>query len=324
MKQAITILGDGAWGTAIATLLAHNGHDVNIWCYDPHVAYDITHCRFNMRYLPQSKLAHNITAIIDLGQALTASWILVAIPVKFLRSVLQQAKPYVHQEQKWVILSKGIETETCLLPSQIIDDVLGYAPEKAVLSGPSFAHDLAEKKITAVSLAATSDALAKEAVLLMSSYYCKLDICDDLIGVQTGGALKNVVALAIGMLDTQGYTDNTKACVITHALQEMAALTQALGGHRQTLYGLSGVGDLLLTCMGSLSKNLAIGKQLGSGKTLDTLVQQQITMPEGINTVVSVQQLIRKHTLKLPLFQGVYACIFQQKTVQQLLSDILS
>lgn len=323
MKQKITMLGDGAWGTAVASVLAHNGHAVNIWCYDPQVAQDIMTCRLNTRYLPDRTLPDHITAVTNLNKACTAQWIFVAVPVKFLRSVLQEVKLYAHPQQKWIMLSKGIEAETCLLPSQILDDVLGYEAAKAALSGPSFAHDLAEKKITAVSLAATSATLAQEVVSFMSTSYCKIDVCDDLIGVQAGAALKNVVALAIGMLDAQGYTDNTKAFVITHALQEMASITQTLGGQPQTLYGLSGVGDLLLTCMGSLSKNVAIGKQLGSGQTLDTLLQKHPVMPEGINTVISVQQVLRKHNLHFPLFQGVYACIFQKKTVPELLSDIL-
>lgn len=326
MKQSISVFGDGAWGTSMATLLAHNGHTVTLWCHSQDVATSINENHHNNHYLPDVLLSESIRATTDIQEALhDADWIFEAIPVKFLRSVLQQIKPYSNQNQRWVILSKGIETESCLLPSEIIDSVFERTQQKAVVSGPSFAHDLAHKKITAATIATPDRLLGQELCQLLTTHYFKPCLSNDLIGVQTGGALKNVVALAVGMLDAQHYTDNTKAFLITHALEEMSVITTALGGKAETLYGLSGVGDLLLTCMGKLSKNLELGKQLGSGKTLQKLVAERHgNIPEGINTVTSIYQIAKKHNLRLPLFQGVYACIFEGSSLDNLLNNLMT
>ncbi len=325
MKQPVCVLGDGAWGTAIAVLLANNGHSVNLWCNDESVAHAIAHHGCNDRYLSGITLPNRITPTTDIAQAMQgARWIFEAVPVKFLRATVEKAKPHVTADQAWVVLSKGIENGTLMFPSQIIDAVLGYTATQAVFSGPSFARDLAHKKITAATIAATDYHVSSELTALLANSYFRPYISYDMLGAQLGGALKNVVALAIGMLDGAGYTDNTKTFMLTRGLQEMIMLTRALGGQHQTLYGLSGLGDLVLTCMGSLSKNLAVGKQLGAGCTLDQLIAQSGAMPEGVNTVVSVNQLALKLNVNLPLFQGVYRIIFESSSLETMLNDLMS
>lgn len=324
MKQRVCVLGDGAWGTAVALLLADNGYTVSLWCHDQEVVRTIAERHCNERYLPGIKLPSSIIPTTDIQHAaIDARWIFQAVPVKFLRSVVVKAQPHVTRDQQWVVLSKGIEADTLMLAGDIINTVLGYPATKAIFSGPSFARDLAHKKITAVTIAAIDYQASSELTALLANDYFRPYISYDMIGTQLGGALKNVVALAIGMLDAAGYTDNTKVFILTRGLGEMIMLTQALGGQRQTVYGLSGLGDLVLTCMGSLSKNVAVGKQLGAGCTLDQLIAQTGTMPEGINTVVSVNQLAEKLNLTLPLFQGIYKIIFEHSSLDTLLSDLM-
>jgi glycerol-3-phosphate dehydrogenase (NAD(P)+) len=324
MKQQISVLGDGAFGTAIALVLADNGYTVALWCHNAAVADSIRTTGCNTLYLPGIQLPESIVPTTDIAQALAEScWVFEAVPVKFLRAVVEKAKPYSTREHTWIVLSKGIETDTLMLPSALIDTVLGYHATQAIISGPSFARDLAQKKITAVTVATQEQSVMVELQTLLANNYFTLCPSADMRGVQIGGALKNVVALAIGMLDGAGYTDNTKAFILNQGLQEIAYVVEALGGTQQTVYNLSGLGDLVLTCMGSLSKNCALGRQLGSGKTLVELAAGGTQMPEGVTTAVAVQQLAQKLGLELPLLQGVYRILFEQSSLEMLLKNIV-
>lgn len=324
MKQTVCVLGDGAWGTAVATVLAHNGYHVRLWCNDPEAAATIKTHAENKRYLPGVILDPAIEPTTDLGHALHGvQWVFEAIPVKYLRAILQAAAPYTTKDQTWVVLSKGIEQNTLMFPSAIIDDVLGYHVPKAIFSGPSFAHDLAHNYITAASVAATDCEVGNAVQQLLATSYCRPYVALDVIGVQVGGALKNVITLAIGMLDGAGYTDNTKAFIVTRGLDEMARVAIALGGKRETLYGLSGMGDLVLTAMGKLSRNLAVGKRLGAGYTVAQLCNELGHMPEGVNTVVSVNQLAHKLNISLPICQGIYRVMFEELSLEQMLLGLM-
>ncbi len=315
----VTILGDGAWGTAIAQHMALQGYNVILWCNDERAAHSIQTTNCNTPYLPDIKLASSITATTDLELALTTStWIFGAIPVKYMRSVLTRAQSFIQPEHRWIMLSKGIEQDTLLLPTQIIDDVLGYAAATVVISGPSFAHDLVRQQVTGFDIACDDHQLACEVSALLTADYIRTHVLSDVIGVQLCAALKNVIALGIGMLDGAGYMDNTKAYFLTRGLQEMAIIVAALGGNPQTVYGLSGVGDLVLTAMGHHSRNTALGRRLGRGETLSALAQESGTMPEGINTVASLYQLIQKHNLDMPLCKGLYQVVFGGAAVEEM------
>jgi len=292
--KIVCMLGEGAWGTAVATLLAQNGLQVKLWCYDASVAESIKKNRYNERYLPGIYLDKKIEPFTDLKEALEkVDLIFEAIPVQYLRTILNKAKPFCEIDQPWVVLSKGIEQNTLLFPSQMIDEVLGYEPKKSVLVGPSFAKDLAAKQITAVTLAVTDCDFGLSLQKLLANTYFRPYLSLDLVGVQVGAAIKNVIALAIGMLDGAGFTDNAKAFVFTRGLHEMVEIAQALGGKTETLYGLSGVGDLVLTAMGGLSKNREVGKRLGQEQSLEKILKQTGYIPEGINTVKSVHQFMQ-------------------------------
>jgi glycerol-3-phosphate dehydrogenase (NAD(P)+) len=320
----ICILGAGSWGTAVASLLSQNGHHIKLWCREPEIATDIKQNGTNSKYLSGVTLSSLIEPVTDLKEALCgANFVFEAIPVKFLRSVLMETTQCFSPNQIFVILSKGIE-ETLMLPSQIIDDVYGYNVKKVILSGPSYARDLAEKQITAVTIAAQDCATAQEVQHLIATSHFRPYISLDLIGAQVGGALKNVIALAIGILDGAGYGDNVKAYILTRGLNELVQLSQALGGKQETIYGLSGVGDLVLTSMGKLSKNVAAGKEIGKGKTLNEISESMGNLPEGINTVQSVQKLISQHQLDLPICTGVYQIIFNNQKIEDFLQSLMN
>jgi len=320
----VTILGCGAWGTAVATLLAANGCNVKMWCFEPDVAQMITQNRCNERYLPGVLLDDRISAVTDLQEAFSASkWIFEATPVKFLRPVLESCKPFYSKDQVWVVLSKGIENDTLMLPGQMIDDVFGTKVNKAVVAGPSFAKDLALKQPTAVTVAADNETVGKELQAMLSNDYFRPYRSDDILGMQLGGAFKNVLTIGIGILEGSGFGDNTKAFLFMNGFREMMIIAEKLGANPQTLYGFSGVGDLVLTSMGGLSRNLAVGKRLGAGHTLGQILEETGFIPEGINAVRSIHQLCQKHNLKLPVFDGLFHVIFGTKTMQELLKELM-
>lgn len=324
MKKTVCVLGEGAWGTAFATLLANNGHHVNLWCYDENVAHIIHETRVNSRYLPDVFLSDQIQPITNLSEALCgAEFVFEAIPVKFLRSVLEQAIHCFDAKQVWIVLSKGVEQNTLMLPSDIIDDCFKHQVKTAVFAGPSFASELARKKITAGDLASNDCNLLQDLKTLLKSSYFKPYCSSDPRGVQAGGALKNVIALAVGMLDGAGYTDNAKAFVISKGLEELAIFAELLGGKRTTIYGLSGVGDLVLTAMSAKSRNFEFGKAIGKGIPKDAIEQMMAHVAEGVNTVKSVHQIMKQQNVHLPISAGVYEVVFEGKSIGHMVEDLM-
>ncbi|OQA35127.1 MAG: Glycerol-3-phosphate dehydrogenase (NAD(P)+) [Candidatus Dependentiae bacterium ADurb.Bin331] len=324
MKQ-VAMIGEGAWGTAVATLLANNNIQVNLWCYDEQVCDEIKKNHSNNRYLPQVPLSDRIKPTHDLAQALAESELIFeAIPVQYMRSVLEKCRPHVRSDHKWIVLSKGIENNSLLLPTQLIDEVIVKTAHKAVLVGPSFASDVATQQITAVTLAATDCEFGLMLQKLLANNYFRPYLSLDVIGVQIGGALKNVIALAIGMLDGAGYRDNVKAFVLSRGLHEMMIVSQLRGGRPETIYGLSGVGDLVLTAMGARSRNREVGKRIGAGQTLETILYETGYIPEGVNTAISLHQLIEQFSLDLPVCKGVFEVLMHGKKIETLLADLMN
>jgi len=323
MKHTVAVLGEGAWGTAIATVLAHNGHKVNLWCNDPHVVETIRSSRVNQRYMPYIELSPLIFPTASIEEALKDVTIVFEVsPVKYMRSVLTKAKSFAQPTHCWVSLSKGIENKTLMLPTQIIEDVIGASVKQAVCLGPSFADEVVRQKFTSILLATKNSELSILLKQLLESDYFKVYESSDIIGPQVGAALKNVIALGVGILEGAGYGENAKAYVLTKALQDMVSCVQALGGQKETVYGLSGLGDLVLTCMGGLSRNVMVGRYFGQGQSLEKVIEETGTTPEGVNTVQSIFELAQKYNIILPVCQGIYDMVFQDKSVSQFLHDL--
>jgi glycerol-3-phosphate dehydrogenase (NAD(P)+) len=331
-EQTVIILGQGAWATAIAMVLAANGHSVILWCQDESVADEINSRHTNEQYLAQIKLDTKISATTDIKKALDlsapGSWIFEAIPVPFLRTSLVSIQPHVTRSRvttphatkqyRWGILSKGIEKDTGLFPSQIVNELFPEHPT-AVISGPSFAKYVAQKDFTGLIVASTLPEIGQEAIDLLQNDQFQLAYRPDLIGIQMAGAAKNVLAIAMGLIDGLGYKDNAKAFLITKSLAQLTSLIQAVGGNGTTAYELAGIGDLIVTGYGSESKNRTFGKQLATQKT-DTVFDSSHYVCEGIGTSRTIFKIIQENKLELSIFTGIYKILYEKKSVQEIVN----
>lgn len=320
MKK-IAVLGGGAWGTAIATVLAHNNYSVCLWAHEQAVVESIQQDGINSLYLPGVTLSPKIKPTNNLEEALDGvQWIFEAVPVKYMRSVIEMVKPYYNDKQRWVVLSKGIEQDTLLLPSQILDDVFKASVQSVVLMGPSFAVDVIAQQLTGVSIGSKDTQLMSDLQALMTTDYFFLFPSQDSVGIQLCAALKNAITLGMGILDGAGYTDNTKTFFLVKSLQEMRKLVFACGGESQTVDGFAGIGDLVLTALGKHSKNLAAGKKLGAGASQESIRAEQKCVPESFNTVVSLVHLIEQNNLHLPLLKSLDLIVQGKKDSKSILT----
>ena len=321
---AVTILGGGAYGTAIATVLAHNEHDVLVWCYEEEVVAQINERHCNEAYFADVQLNDRIRATSDLAHALSFSnTIFEAIPVAFLRGVLEQAREHVLPDHQFVVLSKGIEQESLLIPSKMIGDVLGPQQACIVVAGPTFAKELAEQHVSGLTVASEDPQEVRRISSLLRTTFVTPVPHDDPHGAQVCSALKNVAALAAGIVAGAGGGYNTRAFLFTRALSEIALVVEVMGGKRETMWTLAGIGDLVLTTTGPLSRNVKFGTMLGEGRTVDEIREHLPVLPEGVNTVQSVWQLTERERLQLPVFQGVYRMVFDGLSVQEFLGVLV-
>jgi len=324
MNKIVTMLGGGAFGTSIATLLAENGFEVKLWCHEQEVVDCIKKDHENKNFLPGIKLNPSIKPTSDLQEAVKDSkWIFEAVPVKFLRNILNQIKDFVTDEQNFVVLSKGIEQDTFLLPSGVIKDLF-KKNTISVMAGPNFAKEIAQKSYTGATVTSEDMQVAKELGEVLSNSYFQPYLSEDFIGVQVGGAIKNVITLAVGIAKGSGCSQNTIALLLTRGFAEIAHVSVCLGGKKETVYGLSGFGDLVLSATGSLGRNLEVGALLGQGKSLQEIEKEKRVLPEGINTVQSVYNLTEKHGWDLPICKGTYDFVFKGISFDVLLKKIIN
>lgn len=317
------MIGGGAWGTAVAKMIAENGHDVFLWCLEEQVITSIRETHMNERYLPGILLPNNLVPVASLQDCCEgADYIFEAVPVAFLRSVCKQVQEHVSSASPFVVLSKGIEQETMALPSMIIDDIFGHQSAAAVVAGPSFAQEVATHHVTGLVIAGHSNTIIKDLRSILDNDYCRTYPSSDILGVQCGGALKNIIALGVGILDGAGYGYNTKALFFTRGFNEMVTIAHKLGAQPNTLYGLSGLGDLVLTATGSLSRNAQLGQGLGRGESRMAVCEKLGTVPEGVNTIKTVQQFIDKHNLDAPLCRALHAVVEQHITCKEFIQTI--
>jgi len=304
-SKRITVIGDGGWGTAVGLLAHAGGAQVSIWGAFPDYVAVQKKTRRNPRFLPGVKLPKGIAYHDDLAEAVEGAdlWI-SGVPTPFLRPVMTRLAEATALRRPVVSLSKGVEAKTLLRPSQILKDVLGRV-SVAILSGPSHAEEVARGLPAAVSVASRNQPLAAAVQKRLSGPTFRVYTNTDPIGVELGGALKNVMAIAGGICDGLGFGDNTKAALITRGLHELTNIAVALGAKRKTFTGLAGVGDLVTTCVSPHGRNRAVGEALGRGKKIAQILKGMHAVPEGGHSAASVQQLARRHKVKHPITNAV-------------------
>lgn len=324
--QSVAVIGAGAWGTTLARLLADTGLHVRLWAYEREVVEAIRHKHENTLFLPGVRLPTSLSPTISVGEALQdREWLVFAVPSHAARAVLRQIGPLLAGPIPLVSATKGIEEGTLQLMSQVIRETLppGMQRSLAFLSGPSFAAEVCRGQPTAVVLAGEDVELVRRLQALLMTPFFRVYAGTDLIGVQLGGALKNVMALAAGVVDGLGLGHNTRAALITRGLAEMVRLGTAMGADPRTFYGLSGVGDLVLTCTGALSRNYTVGLRLGKGHQLQEILTETHAVAEGVRTSRAALGLADRFGVEMPIVREVCAALFEGKSPQQAVADLM-
>ncbi|WP_226081676.1 NAD(P)H-dependent glycerol-3-phosphate dehydrogenase [Mycetocola spongiae] len=303
----VTVLGTGSWGTTFGKILADGGADVTMWARRPEMAREIDKNHRNSDYLPGVVLPPNMRANSDLKAALTgARVVFIAVPSQTLRDNLTAIRPYLGRDTIVVSLMKGVEKQTGLRMSQVIEQCLEIDPERiAVASGPNLAMEIAKEQPTAAVISSASIDTAQEVALLARNRYFRTFVNNDVIGTEFGGVLKNLIAVAIGIVDGVGYGENTKASIITRGLVEMTDFAVAQGAQPETLSGLAGLGDLIATCQSPLSRNNTAGKLLGQGYNLASVIKQMQQTAEGLASVAPVLEMAGKIGVEMPIVEQV-------------------
>lgn len=325
MRQ-IGVIGAGSWGTSLANLLAKEGHAVTLWVYEADLADRIVQTAENDLYLPGITLSPNLTATNDLSNAVCDKRLLLFVPPsQLLRQVYASSLRQIAPDTLLVFASKGVENTTLLTMSEVISEIgpPDVLQRSAFLSGPSFAREVAEEMPTAVAVAADNPAVAQQVQDIFSTGYFRTYTNRDVIGTELGGALKNVIALAAGVSDGLGFGHNTRAALITRGLAEITRIGLAKGAHQETFAGLAGMGDLVLTCTGDLSRNRSVGVELGKGRPLKDILAGMQMVAEGVKTTLSAYQLAEKLGVEAPLIEQMYLILYQDKAARQAVNDLM-
>ncbi|HVO35236.1 MAG TPA: NAD(P)H-dependent glycerol-3-phosphate dehydrogenase [Gemmatimonadales bacterium] len=319
----VAVVGAGSWGTTLANLLCGRGDSVALWAFEPEVAEEINRRHRNDLFLPDAPLLPALTATNDLGAALEGVTLVVsAAPSHAVRRVMAAAAPYLAPGALVVSASKGLEPETHKRMTEVLAEVLPRAP-LAALSGPTFSREVYERQPTAAVAASAAPESARRAQEAISAPYFRLYTNDDVVGVELAGALKNVVAIAAGILDGLGMGNNTRAALITRGLAEITRLGVALGARPATFAGLAGMGDLLMTATGALSRNRSLGIEVGEGKPLDEVLARRLSVAEGVGTARAAVELAAKAGIELPIAREVASVLFEGKPPRQAMKDLM-
>lgn len=321
----IAVIGGGAWGTALADLLARKGEDVTLWAREREVVESVNQRHTNDMFLPGSILAPALRAEAKMANAMQGAAVIVsAAPSHAVRPVMREAAAALNAARPLVIsVSKGLDPDRLERPSAVLGEVLPQGTPIAVLSGPSFALEVFQRQPTAVVAAAADHAVAQQAQRVFSTNYFRVYSHTDVIGVELGGALKNVIALAAGILDGLGLGYNTRAALITRGLAEITRLGVALGAQPMTFAGLAGLGDLILTATGALSRNRGLGVALGQGQTMEQALRRTAAVVEGVNTARTAVALGERHRVDMPIAREVANILFKQKAPRQAITDLM-
>ena len=325
----IAVIGAGAWGTALADLLAEIGHEVTLWVLEDDLCKRVRDSRENDVYLPAISLQPELRFTSDLAEAASngQDMILSVVPSQFLRSVWERLAPAIHEETLILSATKGVEEDTLALPTQIIEEHLkarGGVNTVACISGPTFARELAMRRPTAITAASSGERTAQRVQEALSGLCLRVYTGTDPVGTQLGGALKNVIALAAGISDGMKLGYNARAALIVRGLAESSRLAVAMGGRAETLAGLAGMGDLVLTCTGDLSRNRTVGLRLGGGEKLDEILSSMTAVAEGVATAPAAVGLGEKFGVELPICNQVHAILSKNKDPNEALQELMA
>ncbi len=324
--RKIAVLGAGSWGTSLAGLLADKGYEVSLWARNPELCEQIRTHHENLTYLPGFTLSTNLTATSDLELACKDREVVLLVPPsQALRHILEGARAHISKNALVISASKGIENGTLLPMSEVLQQALPHMDPRqfCYLSGPSFAREVSAGMPTAVVAASTSNQVAQQVQDLFSTEAFRVYTSDDVMGVELGGALKNVIALAAGVCEGLGFGSNSQAALITRGLAEITRLGCAMGAQATTFAGLAGMGDLVLTCTGSLSRNRSVGIELGRGRSLESILGEMQMVAEGVKTSLSAYQLAQKQAVDVPIINQIYRILYEKKDPRQAVIDLM-
>jgi glycerol-3-phosphate dehydrogenase (NAD(P)+) len=321
--KKISVIGAGAWGTALAEVISRQGNEVNLWAREGDVVKSINTSNTNDLYLPNIKLSKLIIAQKNITDVLNCDLLLMVTPAQFMRSILNSLKSSLNEEVPIVLCSKGIETETLNLMSEIAESIMPNNP-LAVLSGPSFAIDVVNNKPTAVTLACKNPTIGKSIADSINLATFRPYLSEDVIGAQIGGATKNVIAIAAGVVEGQELGDSARAATIARGYSEINRLAVALGGQEETLAGLSGMGDLILTCNSETSRNFSLGMKLGQGLNAHEATNNLSSVAEGMYSAKAIDKLSKKLGIEMPITNAVNDLIERNRSLGEIIDDLLS
>lgn len=319
----VAVLGGGSFGTVIANIIAQNGHNTLLWMRDAEQVEILNRDRENLSYLPGFTLHKKIKAIQSLEMAVEdADMVFVAVPSSGFRDVVKKMQPFVKDGVILVSLTKGIEAGTFKLMSQILSEEIPNA-KVAVVSGPNLAKEIASSSPTGTVVASTDAKVRTLVQKTLRSLTFRVYANDDMLGVELGGSLKNIYAILAGMAESRGMGHNTNSMLVTRSLTEMARFGLALGADPMTFLGLSGVGDLIVTCSTPLSRNFRVGKALGEGKSVEAILAELGQVAEGVNTLKPVVEKAKSLNIEMPLAQGLYEIIYNNQDIEHIISSLL-
>jgi glycerol-3-phosphate dehydrogenase (NAD(P)+) len=324
MTQRITVVGDGGMGTVCALMLCENGADVTVWSAFEDQAAAIQRDRVNAKFLPGVQLPSNLTATADVAQAARADLLISAVPTEYLRSVWARFADVLDSDTPICSVTKGIENHTLLRPTEMLAELVGEQRSYAALSGPNIAPEIA-RQLPATAVVASCDAsLAQRVQDAISRPYFRVYTNPDRVGVELAGAMKNVIAIAAGIVDGLGLGSNAKAALITRGLVEIARLGVAAGAQQETFAGLAGLGDLVTTCISSEGRNRSFGQAIGQGGNPDDVLASMTMVVEGVATTRSVIELAQRKNISMPLSQGVHDILFSQKSPREAITELMT
>lgn len=324
MSESFFVVGAGAWGSALAIMLSESGHQVGLWSHEAEHREQMRQEHANNRFLPGKSFPDAITIEDDISQVRHYKQVLLVVPSSAFGSVLQQLKPHLPSNQPLVWATKGLDHHNGQFLSETAIAILGDAHPLAVLTGPSFAKEVASKHPTAIVLAASDATIGKQLQQIIHTPYFRTYLTDDLIGAQIGGAVKNILAIAVGIADGLNYGTNTQVLLITRGLAEMTRLGIKLGARTETLNGLSGLGDLILTCSDNQSRNRRFGYLLGQNKSVTEATQTVQQVVEGVETARLIHQLAQQYQVEMPITEQVYQVLHQDKPIKQAINALLN